>query len=272
MKLVYRILIMGLLLLAFKAGAVTLELDGPLTQGALIRGKTDPGARVWLDDKPVRVSPEGHFVLGFGRDAEPEHVVRVVGTEGDAVVRPLRLKKRQYDIQYVNGVEKKYVSPPPETLARIREDNRKVREARNQFHALDGYLETFMSPAKGPISGVYGSQRYFNGEPRRPHYGLDVAAPEGAPVVAVASGIVTLAEPDMYFSGGTVIIDHGYGVNTSYLHMSKVLVQVGQRVRQGDLIGRVGKTGRVTGPHLDWRLNWFQERLDPALVVQVAEQ
>ncbi|RMF19116.1 MAG: M23 family metallopeptidase [Gammaproteobacteria bacterium] len=265
-------IIVGVGMLVFKAQALTLELDGPLTQGALIRGKADPGTRIWLDGTPVKVSRDGHFVLGFGRDAALNHVVKARSGEGSEISRALTLKKREYKIQRITGVAKKYVSPPPETLARIRDDNRRVREARAHFTDRLDFLGPFVSPAEGPISGVYGSQRFFNGEPRRPHYGLDIAAPVGAPVKAVAGGIVRLADPDLYFSGGTIIIDHGYGVNTSYLHLSEVLVKAGDEVRAGQLIGRVGKTGRVTGAHLDWRLNWFQERLDPALVVPVRDK
>lgn len=264
--------ILGGVTLGFKALAVTLELKGPLTQGALIVGQTDPGAQVWLDDVPVRVAKDGHFVIGFGRDAPPDHQVRARGADGTEVSRALKIEKRQYRIQRITGVAKKYVSPPPETLARIRDDNRRVREARSHFTERLDFLGPYVSPADGPISGVYGSQRYFNGKPRRPHYGLDIAAPVGAPVRAVAGGIVRLAEPDLYFSGGTIIIDHGFGVTTSYLHLSEVGVKEGEEVRVGQLIGKVGKTGRVTGAHLDWRLNWFQERLDPALVVPVRDK
>jgi murein DD-endopeptidase MepM/ murein hydrolase activator NlpD len=127
-------------------------------------------------------------------------------------------------------------------------------------------LAGFVWPAQGPISGVYGSQRFYNGEPRNPHYGVDVAVPKGTPVHAPAAGVVTLAEPDLYFSGGTVILDHGYRLSSTFLHMSEVSVQVGDELQAGDLIGAVGSTGRATGPHLDWRMNWRQQRIDPQLL------
>ena len=131
---------------------------------------------------------------------------------------------------------------------------------------LQAALAGFVWPAEGPISGVYGSQRFYNGEPRRPHFGVDVAVPTGTIVRAPAAGVVTLAEPDLYFSGGTVILDHGYRLSSSFLHMSEVAVQVGDELQPGDIIGAVGSTGRATGPHLDWRMNWREQRIDPQLL------
>ena len=159
------------------------------------------------------------------------------------------------------------VTPPPELLARIREEGAIVRAARAFDTAETHLFAPFAWPARGPISGVYGSQRVLNGEPRQPHFGVDIAAPEGTPVRAPAGGEIRLAEVDLYYSGGTVILDHGHGLSSTFLHMSRVDVAVGQRVAQGEVIGAIGATGRVTGAHLDWRMNWFERRLDPALLV-----
>ncbi len=182
----------------------------------------------------------------------------------------LQVARREYNIQRVEGVPQATVTPPPEQLERIRREAALVADARapsiERPELIEKVLAGFVWPAQGPISGVYGSQRFYNGEPRNPHYGVDVAVPKGTPVHAPAAGVVTLAEPDLYFSGGTVILDHGYRLSSTFLHMSEVSVQVGDELQAGDLIGAVGSTGRATGPHLDWRMNWRQERIDPQLL------
>ncbi|WP_241264041.1 M23 family metallopeptidase [Bowmanella dokdonensis] len=254
----------GLLLLSTQAAA--LELQGPLTQGALIRGKVEPGSEVMMDDQPVKVSPQGHFVIGFGRDAKLEHRLSVKRGP-HTQEHPIVLSSREYSVQRVEGVEQKYVSPPDEVLTRIRNDNQQIAAARATDSDRLDFLQSFIWPAEGPVSGVYGSQRVFNGVPKRPHFGLDVAGPVGTPVVAPADGIVTLYQPDMYYSGGTLIIDHGHGVSSTFIHLSKSFVREGEEVRQGEKIAEMGNTGRVTGPHLDWRINWFSERIDPQLLV-----
>ncbi|MGB3621854.1 MAG: M23 family metallopeptidase, partial [Ketobacter sp.] len=167
----------------------------------------------------------------------------------------------------IEGVPARTVNPDTSSLPRIREEGSQVSRARYTDSNLRGYLQGFIWPVKGPVTGVYGSQRVFNGEPRRPHFGVDIAAAEGTEIRAPADGVVTLAHPDMFFSGATMVIDHGRGISTSYLHMSKMLVKDGDSVKQGQTIGLVGATGRATGPHLCWRLNWYQTKLDPQLVV-----
>ncbi len=244
--------------------AADIELQGELTQGAILFGKAPPGSRVFFNDIELPVSSEGRFVFGVGRDARLEHQLKVQ-YQGQTRVKPLLLTARQYDIQRVNGVARQYVTPPDEVAGQIRRDNQKVREARQVISALDAVFATPLMPAQGRISGVYGSQRIFNGEPRNPHYGLDVAAPVGAPVVAPFAGTVLLAE-DLYYSGLTLIVDHGFGISSTFMHLSKMAVAVGDSVQQGQKIAEVGASGRVTGPHLDWRINWQQERLDPALL------
>ncbi len=255
------------LLLSFSVAAQP-QLQGELTQGALIRGQVEPGTRLYLNGEPIKVSEQGVFVLGFGRDADVVQQLswRRAGGQDEGAMQ-LQLSAREYEIQRITGVDKKYVSPPQSVLDRIKEDNRKIREVRSESSARMDFMQPFIWPAEGPVSGVYGSQRYFNGVPKRPHFGLDIAAPVGAPVVAPAAGKIVLWEPDMYYSGGTLVIDHGYGITSTFIHLDAAEVEVGQEVAQGELVARVGKTGRVTGAHLDWRVNWMQVRLDPALLL-----
>lgn len=254
------------LLAAFPARAeVPLTLEGSLEQGALLRGRTSPSAKVVLDGHAVRVAPDGQFIFGFGRDA-PAPAVLEVSVGGETLRRDLAVKARQYDIQRINGLPEQQVTPDPALLERIKRENAMVTKARTTDSDLLFFRDSLIWPARGPISGVYGSQRILNGEPRAPHYGVDVAAPTGTPVKVVLSGTVTLAESNLYLTGGTVLVDHGYGLSTTYMHMSRLDVKVGQKLSQGDQIGLVGATGRVTGPHLDWRVNWYQVRLDAAVV------
>lgn len=263
-----KVLVKALLLLASSIAIAdtTVELQGKLTQGSLIQGKTVPGNQVLFNNQLLQISPEGLFVFGVGRDAAMEQLLQVITPEGVQQDIPLQLAPREYDIQRITGVAQKYVSPPADVTARIQADNQKVRAVRQTLSSDDYIFSSPVKPAKGRITGVYGSQRIFNGEPRNPHFGLDIAAPVGTEVVAAWSGTVLLAE-DLYFSGLTLIVDHGFGVSSTYMHLSKFSVQAGDKVQQGQKIAEIGATGRVTGPHLDWRLNWFQERLDPALLL-----
>ncbi|MFQ3250709.1 MAG: murein DD-endopeptidase MepM/ murein hydrolase activator NlpD [Glaciecola sp.] len=247
-----------------------LTLVGSLTQGALLRGKLPSGSKVWLNGKALDTLPSGDFAFGFGRDAKLHHVLEwQLPTMKKRASKPLLLSKREYKVQRIEGVASKYVSPPKTVLERIRNDNRQIAKARASKSELSAFTQTFILPAKGPISGVYGSQRVFNGEPKRPHFGLDIAGPVGTDIYAPIDGIVRLAHPDMYYSGGTLIIDHGLGVTSTYIHLSSITVKEGEEIKQGQKIAEMGDTGRVTGPHLDWRINWFKERLDPALLVDL---
>jgi len=261
------VFVFALLIVVPPLGAEEVRLEGDFIQGGLVRGVAPAGTMITLNGRTVRISPEGHFVFGFGRDASPAVELMLTHPSGDQETRILNILSRQYDIQRIEGLPQKMVTPPPETLERIRAEGAKVRGARAFDSAETHFVAPFVWPARGRISGVYGSQRILNGEPRQPHYGVDVAAPTGTPVRAPASGEIRLAEPDLYFSGGTIILDHGHGLSSSFLHMSRIDVVVGQQVAQGELIGAIGATGRVTGAHLDWRMNWFEHRLDPALLV-----
>lgn len=244
-----------------------LAFQGRFVQGGLVVGRTVPGASVTFQGTPIRVSPDGLFVIGFDRDAPPSATLVLQPPGGAVETREVAVEKREYDIQRIDGLPPRKVNPNPDDLKRIQQEAALVKNARAQDAARTDFARPFIWPVTGRISGVFGSQRILNGEPRRPHYGIDIAAPAGTPVVAPADGVVRLVHPDMFFSGGTLIIDHGHGVSTSYLHLQTILVKEGDAVEQGDVVAKVGATGRVTGPHLDWRVNWFQNRLDPALLV-----
>ena len=259
-KIIKYILI--IFLLNFKVLAV--EFDGKFIQGHFIIGKTDPGTKVKIDKKQVKVSKDGYFAFGLNRDRKYDVVITV---EKDGVKEKItkRVQKRKYNIQKIDGLEEKKVTPPEEVYERIKKENKLIAEARAIDSNLDFFKDKFIIPVDDSIiTGVYGSQRILNGKPKWPHYGLDFAQKEGTPVKAMLDGTVTLAESDLYYTGGTLIFDHGHGISTLYMHMQKILVEKGQKVKQGEVIGTVGSTGRATGPHLDIRLNWFDTRLDPA--------
>ena len=239
-----------------------LELDGDLVQGAVVTGRTAPGATVLLNGELIPVDEEGRFLIGFDRDASATAELRA---DGERYV--LDVQSRNYAIQRVEGIPRKIMNPSKDDLERIRRESAKVAAARRRYDLRRDFDNGFKWPVLGPISGVYGSQRFYNGEPSRPHYGVDVAVPSGTPVAAPAPGIVTLSEADLFYSGGTVIIDHGHGLSSSFLHMSRVIVAAGEFVAAGDIIGEVGATGRATGPHLDWRMNWRGARVDPQRLV-----
>ncbi len=254
-------------LVSVTAAAERFALDGAFQQGGLLQGQAPAGSVVGVDGHSVRVSPTGIFLIGFDRDAPPTAELTIRYPDGLQEQRILAIQQRQYDIQRVNGLPPKKVTPSAEHLARIKRERELVKAARSRDDARMDFAPGFSWPLVGRISGVYGSQRILNGKPRQPHFGVDVAAPVGTRVVAPAGGIVTLAYPDMYFSGGTLIIDHGHGLSSAFLHLHKILVAKGQRVERGQEIAEVGATGRVTGPHLDWRINLFNTRIDPQLAV-----
>ena len=250
------------------AAETGVHLDGPRTQGGLLRGRVPPGSTVEYEGDAVRVSADGWFLVGFGRDAPPDAELVVVFPDGRRERQVLEVRPREYDIQRIDGLPPRKVAPrSEEDLARIRADVKMVKQARVVDDPRSDFLSGFRWPVRGRISGVYGSQRILNGEPRRPHFGVDIAAPAGTKVVAPADGVVTLVHPDMFFSGGTLIVDHGHGLSSAFLHLSRILVERGERVVQGQAIAEVGSTGRSTGPHLDWRMNLFDRRIDPSLLV-----
>lgn len=243
-----------------------IELRGTPEQGGLVYGHVAPGANVKLDGASVRTTPSGDFVIGFDRDAKANAQL-VIEHNGRRETQTLTVAPRQYAIQRVTGVPQRTVEPPPEELARILKEQKLVEAARAVNSNRLEFLGPFQWPLLGPISGVYGSQRFYNGAPGRPHFGVDVAASVGTPVRAPAAATVTLAEPDLFFSGGTLIMDHGYGVSSTFMHLSRLLVQTGDTIQAGQIVGEVGATGRASGPHLDWRINWFGVHIDAQRVV-----
>ena len=247
----------------------TLTLDGDFIQGGLVVGRIDPKASVDFDGRKLRVSPDGEFLFGFGRNAPPKAKLTVRMPDGYVHIQEIDVEQREYKVQRIDGLPPKKVTPPPDPalLAQLKEERRITGAARKLDLADPWFLSGWIWPAEGRISGVFGSQRILNGKPKNPHSGVDVAAPEGDPIVAPADGKIVLAEPDMYFNGSMVFIDHGHGLKTAYLHMSRIDVTVGQMVKRGEQIGAIGQTGRVTGPHLHWMMYWFNTKLDPALVV-----
>ena len=244
-----------------------LALQGHFVQGGLLYGVLAPGQGLTYKGRSIKSDSNGRFVIGMGRDYAEELVLQFNHEGEPATELRFPIAPREYKIQRIEGIARKIMSPGEAALKRIKAEQAQVVAARAHVSDRSGFAEAFSWPILGRISGVYGSQRVYNGVPGRPHFGVDVARPTGAQLMAPASGTVVLALADMFYSGGTVILDHGYGLNSSFLHMSKVLVTVGQELQGGDLIGEVGATGRATGPHLDWRMNWFDQRVDPQLLV-----
>jgi len=256
-----------ILILFFTKGASAVEFQGKFIQGHFIIGKTESGTKVLIDKKEVRISDDGYFVFGIGRDRKYD-VVITLNKDGNKQKIVKKVLKRKYDIQRIDGLPEEQVTPPEEVYVRIKKENKLIGDAKAIDSNLTYFKNKFIVPIENTIiSGVYGSQRILNGEPKWPHYGLDFAADEGTTIKAMLDGIVTLAEPDLYYTGGTLMFDHGHGISTLYMHMQKILVKKGQKIKQGDVIGTVGSTGRATGAHLDVRLNWFQTRLDPETVL-----
>ena len=245
---------------------VNVVLNGKFTQGALLRGQAPAGAKVTLNGETVQTNKDGKFVVGFEREAPLQQTLVVKLDNGQKWQRDITLEKREYNIQRIDGLEQKMVSPPAEVTARIKKDNINVANARSGNTDLDALFTRFEWPAKGVISGVYGSQRILNGVPKWPHYGLDIANETGTPVYAPVDGVVTMAD-DLYYSGNTLILDHGMRVFSTFLHMDTITVEVGETVKQGEQIGTIGSTGRSTGPHLDWRINLGNTRLDPQTII-----
>lgn len=246
-----------------RADAARLVLDGKLEQGSLVVGHA-PGASVTVDGAKVQVSKDGVFAFGLSYDQTKAAAVAAIFADGKTETRDVMPTRRQYDVQVVNGLPQKTVTPPAAEQARIARENAMVVEARKRDSAPTFFAGTFDWPIKGIVSGTWGNQRIDNGTPMAPHFGVDIAAPTGTPIHAPADGIVSLAEPDFYLTGGTILLDHGHGVSTTYIHQSALEVKVGDAVRRGDIIGLVGMKGRATGPHLHWAMSWFQMRLDPS--------
>ena len=260
-----RILINLILLFLITTSSFATTFKGKFVQGSFILGKTEPGSKVFIDKKKVKVTSDGYFAFGLGRDRKNDVTIKINQKE---IIK--KVFKREYKIQRIDGLEEMKVTPPEEVYERIKKENNWIGEARAIDSNLTFFKNKFTNPLENAIiTGVYGSQRILNGKPKWPHYGIDFAAAEGTKIKAMLDGVVTLAEPDLFYTGGTLIFDHGHGISTLYMHMKTLMVKKGQKVKQGDIIGTVGSTGRSTGAHLDVRLNWFQTRLDPATVLNI---
>tara|TARA_B100001540_G_scaffold100606_1_gene90503 strand:- start:118 stop:924 length:807 start_codon:yes stop_codon:yes gene_type:complete len=245
------------------------DFNGKFIQGHYIIGKTNPNSSVSIDKKKIKVSKDGYFAFGLDRERKYDVVIQI---EQDGEIKQIvkKVKKRKYNIQRIDGLEERKVTPPKEVYARIKKENKLIAVAREINSDLDFFKNKFILPLDNSIiTGVYGSQRILNGKPRWPHYGIDFAGDLGTPIKAMADGVVTLAENDLYFTGATLIFDHGHGISTLYMHLDEIFVEKDDIVKQGDIIGTVGSSGRSTGPHLDVRLNWFGTRLDPATVLDI---
>lgn len=240
-----------------------LTLPPTIEQGHLVRGQLSPGCTVALGERALRVSDDGWFAFGVDRDAPAEIELRIRSPLGSEAKKTLPIAARRYPISRIDGIAPQMVEPPPQLARRIARERAALAQSRQTDDPRSDFAAPFIWPARGRISGVYGSQRIFNGVPKSPHLGLDIAAPTGTPLVAPAAGIIAFTQPDQYLNGGVVIIDHGHGVSSTFIHMSRIDVRAGQRVKQGDPVGAIGATGRTTGPHLHWGLNWFERQLDP---------
>ncbi len=259
-KIVFRLIFLTIILSTNQLNAI--EFKGKFLQGSYIIGTTDPSAKIIIDKKKVKVSEEGFFVFGLDRDRKFDvKITKIMNGKKEIIIK--KVIKRKYNIQRIDGLPENKVTPPESVYKRIKEENNKIGKARSIDSDLTFFKNQFIMPVNGIISGVYGSQRILNGKPKWPHYGIDIAAKKGTMIKSSGSGVVTMAEEDLYYTGGTIIMDHGHGISTIYSHLENVLVSVGDQINQGDIIGTVGSTGRSTGPHLDFRVNWFQTRVDP---------
>ena len=264
-----RIILILTFALVYVAEVHAISFEGEFTQGGLLVGQVQEGETVSYKGKALKLTTNNQFLLGLGRNAPAITTITLNSQDKEPETISLKIAERQYNIQKIEGVPEKTVSPPAADLQRIKQDASMVREARKLVSNKQDFLKGFIKPANGPITGVYGSQRFYNGVPKSPHYGIDYAAPTGTPVIAPADGVVTFAHNDLFYSGGTLIIDHGHGLSSTFLHLSEILVKPNQQVTLGMEIAKIGATGRATGPHLDWRMNWLDQRIDPDLVLKV---
>ncbi|WP_407061034.1 M23 family metallopeptidase [Agrilutibacter solisilvae] len=241
-----------------------------VSQGALVFGRLPSGSQATYNGRSLRATPYGTVVFGVGRDEAGPLRVAVRHADGRAQDVVIQVTPRDWPVERIDGVPPTTVDPPPAIAERIRLEQERVAAARLRDDDRTGFAQTFAWPVKGRISGRFGNQRVYNGSPRAPHSGMDIAAAQGTPVLAPADGMVSFADPDLYLTGGTVVLDHGYGVSSNFLHLSRIDVKVGDSVAQGQPVGAVGATGRATGPHLHWGMNWFDVRVDPLLVLERA--
>jgi murein DD-endopeptidase MepM/ murein hydrolase activator NlpD len=250
------------------SAAIPLNFTGKFTQGSLVKGQTIPSTKVLLNNRSVATTETGVFLLAFPRDAAEKATLRLIAPSGETDTKILHISPREWDIQRLSGLPPTMVTPDPVAEKRIALDTAQIKALRRNFLPAPYFESGFILPAKGRISGVFGSQRILNGKPKNPHNGLDIAGGLGGAVWAPAAGVVVLAAPDMYYTGNTVFIDHGFGLLSVYAHLETMTVQTGQHVKQGDALGTIGKTGRATGPHLHWGMTLGDTHIDPAMVLE----
>jgi len=244
-----------------------LELKGTFEQGSLIIGKTNASNEIYVDQKKLKVSKEGYFVFGISRNRKKNIIISI--SEDNKVSQVIKsVKSRKFKVQKIDGLPKRKVSPNNEDMKRIRNEGKLIAKAKNVNSDLSFFFKDFIRPVDGITTGVFGSQRVLNGKPRRPHYGIDIAAAKGTKIKNSNSGNVLLAENNLFFTGGTIIIEHGHGLISIYSHLDKIFVKEGDFVKKGELIATVGSTGRSTGPHLDFRLYCRNIPVDPDLVIK----
>ena len=253
--------------LKFFIGENRIDLEGYFIQGGYVKGKMSSKIKIKFENRDVYLGKKNNFILGFGRDYSEVANLKF-NIDNKWINKTLKIKKNKYKIQKIDGLPKKFVSPPKEIYERIIRENKLIAKVRTLNSKIDYTFQDFLLPANGIITGVFGSQRILNGKPRRPHYGIDIAAKKGSKVISPTDAIVRLSEKDLYFTGGTIMLDHGHGITSVYSHLSKVLVKKNDKIQKGDVIGLIGSTGRSTGPHLDWRINWFDQRLDPMMFIK----
>ncbi|NRB54678.1 MAG: M23 family metallopeptidase [Salinicola sp.] len=253
-----------------RADTVPITFPDSVQQGSMVIGRVPPGSQVSVAGHDLRVTGYGTVVFGVGRDASGRQTVSITTPDGRRQNVAVAITPRDWPIERIDGVPPRTVSPPPEIARRIQREQAAVSAERARNDDRVGFAQTFIWPVEGRISGRFGNQRIYNGTPGSAHSGMDIAAAEGTPVKAPASGVITFAD-DLYLTGGTVLLDHGYGISSNFLHLSRIDVKVGDRVEQGEVIGAVGSTGRATGPHLHWGMNWFDTRIDPLLVLDRAK-
>ena len=264
-----RNIILLLLIIFFASNAFAIDFEGKFRQGHFIIGKTELNSKIWIDKKQIKVSSDGFFAFGIDRDRKFDIVI-TKESKGKKEKFVKKVQKREYQIQKIDGLPEKKVTPPKELYERIKRENKIISKARSIETNLTFFKKKFIPPLDNAIiTGVYGSQRILNGKPKWPHYCIDFAAKEGTEIKAMLDGTATMVEPDLFYTGGTLIFDHGHGISTLYMHMQNIYVKKGQKVKQGEIIGTVGSTGRSTGAHLDVRLNWFGTRLDPMTVLNI---
>ena len=249
------------------AGQVSSVFPPSASQGAMVIGKVPPGSRVTYAGRTLRATAYGSVVFGIGRDATGPLQLDVQPPNAATQHIRINVTPRDWPIEHVNGAPPATVNPPPAIAARIEQEQALVTAVRSRDGDELGFTQHFIWPVQGRISGRFGNQRVYDGTPKAPHSGMDIAAATGTPVKAPADGVVTFANPGLYLTGGTVVLDHGHGISSNFLHLSRIDVKVGDVVKQGDTLAAVGATGRATGPHLHWGMNWFDVRIDPLLVL-----